>query len=52
MVTGNYQEAEFYTTSYKNHKEKSKFKRKKRGGFLFFLVSYFKKEEGIIFVFL
>jgi hypothetical protein len=54
MVVGNYQEAKFYTASYK-HNKKRKLKSRERGGkFFVFLVSFFfnLREEGNIVVFL
>ena len=46
------QEIELHTTPGKKNKRKSKFIRNREGDFLFFLLTYSKKKEGIIFVFL
>ena len=51
MVNDNNQEAEFNNASYKNNKKRKLKSWRKEEKFFIFL-AYFKKKEGIIFVFL
>jgi hypothetical protein len=43
MVVGNYQEAKFYTASYK-HNKKRKLKSRERGGIFRFFTGFFQKK--------